>query len=321
MIQPMIELTILGTTAGVPTIERGHSALALKYGSDIFLFDCGENTQRQMKIADLSIFKTKAIFITHWHADHFAGLLGFLQTMTLLERKEPLHIFGPKPAKEVVQAIREIDTVAHIGHRGNLGYELIVNEASAGKIYEGETFVVEAIPAVHSIPAVSYKFAEKDKPGRFNLKEAKKLGLKPPQFGELQRGNIQKVAFTGVSRSARDGYKTIKPSDVMGEPRPGLKIVYTGDTAYNEKLVGFAKDVDLLIHEATYTSEFEELSKFNWHSTAKEAAEIAKKAKVKKLLLTHLSARYKDGSEILIEAKKTFKNSELAVDFMKISLK
>ena len=306
----MIELTMLGTTSGVPTRERGHSAIALKYEGEIFLFDCGENAQRQMKIADLSLVKTKAIFITHWHADHFAGLLGLLQTMTLMERKESLYIFGPKPAQKIIESIREIDTVAHMGHRGNLGYDLVVKEVESGNVYEGEKFVVEAIPAVHSIPAISYKFAEKDKPGRFDIKEAKKLGLKPPQFGELQRGNIQTV-----------GAKTIKPSDVIGEPRPGLKIVYSGDTAYNENLIKFAAGADLLIHEATYASDLSELSKENRHSTAAEAAEIAKKAKVKKLLLTHLSARYKTPKEILEEAKKTFKNSEAAMDLMKFVLK
>ncbi len=306
----MFELTILGTTAGVPTKERGHSAIALKYESEIFLFDCGENTQRQMKIADLSIVKTKAIFITHWHADHFAGLLGLLQTMTLLERKEPLHIFGPQPAQKVIDAIREIDTLAHLGHRGDLGYELIVTEIRSGKVYEGEKFVVEAIPAAHSIAGISYKFSEKDKPGRFNVKEAKKLGLKPPQFGELQRGNSAKV-----------GDKIIKPSDVMGEPRPGLRIVYTGDTGYNERLIKFAEGADLLMHEATYTSELADQAHKNGHSTANEAAEIAKKAKVKKLLLTHLSARYKNPKEILDEANKIFKNSEVAKDLMKVILK
>ena len=306
----MIELTILGTTAGVPTKERGHSAIAVKYDGAIYLFDCGENTQRQMKIAGLSIFKTKAIFITHWHADHFAGLIGIIQTMALLERKEPLYIYGPKPAKQILEAIEKIDAYAHFAEKINRGYEIIVKEISEGAVYETGKFAISSIPLKHSIPSVSYKFAEKEKPGRFNVKEAKKLGLKPVQFGELQRGN-----------SVRVESRLIKPSDVMGEPRPGVRFVYTGDTAYNEKLIEFSKGVDLLIHEATYASELEEQAKETLHATAKQAAEIAKKAKVKKLLLTHISPRYKDAKVILPEAKKVFKNTELAKDFMKIELK
>ena len=306
----MIELTILGTTSGMPTKQRAHSAIALKHGGDIYLFDCGENTQRQARLAGLSLVKIWAIFITHWHADHFAGILSLFLTMSMLERREPLYIFGPKPAKLIVESLQKLDSYAHFSEHSRLNYKLVIKEVESGLVYEGEDFKVECIPAPHAVKGVSYKFAMNDKPGRFNVKEAKKLGLKPVQFGELQRGNTVKV-----------GNKTIKPSDVMGEPRQGLKVVYTGDTMYNENLVGFAKGADLLIHEATFTSELAELARQYSHVTAKEAAEIAKKANVKKLLLTHFSPRYKDTSQHLDEAKKVFKNTEAAKDLMKIVLK
>ena len=305
----MIELTILGTTAGAPTKERGHSATAVKHNGKAYLFDCGENTQRQAKIAGISLLKIKSIFITHWHADHFAGLIGLIQTMALLERKEPLYIFGPKPGKLIVDTILKLNEQAHFIEKLNLGYDLIVREVEEGLVLAEGEIIVECTKALHTLPAVSYKFSEKDKPGRFNLKAAKSLGLKPPQLGELQRGNIQKV-----------GSKTIKPSDVMGEPRPGLKFVYSGDTGYNEQLVKFAEGVDLLIHEATYTEEMAEQGKMRGHSTAAQAATIAKKAKVKELLLTHFSSRYKDTKGHLAEAKKIFKNTKIAQDFASIEL-
>ncbi|HIK01004.1 TPA: ribonuclease Z [archaeon] len=306
----MFELTILGTTAGAPTKERGHSAIALKHEGKVYLFDCGENAQRQARIAGISLFKINAIFITHWHADHFAGLIGIIQTMALLERKEPLYIYGPKPAKIIIETLRKLDEYAHFAGPIHLGYDLIVKEIESGLVYSGENCIIEAIPSIHSVSGVSYKFSEKDKPGKFNVKKAKQLGLKPVQFGELQRGNNVKVEN-----------KVVKPSDVMGAPRPGLKIVYSGDTAYNSEMVKFASEVDLLIHEATYTSELSDQAKEVGHTTAKEAAEIAKKAKVKNLLLTHFSSRYKDTKVFSQEARKIFKNTEVAKDLMKITLK
>ncbi len=306
----MIEITVLGTTAGAPTKERGHSAVAVKHNGKAYLFDCGENAQRQAKIAGISLLKIKSIFITHWHADHFAGLVGLIQTMALLERKAPLYIFGPKPGKLIVDTINRLNEQAHFASQLNLGYDLIVREVEEGLVLAEDDIIVECTKALHTLPAVSYKFAEKDKPGRFNLKKAKSLGLKPPQFGELQRGNNQKV-----------GAKIIKPSDVMGEPRPGLKFVYSGDTGYNENLAKFAAGADLLIHEATYTEEMLEEGKMRGHSTATQAAAIAKKAKAKELLLTHFSSRYKNTKGHLVEAQKVFKNTKTASDMLKIILK
>lgn len=306
----MIEIVILGTTAGAPTKERGHSALAIKHEGKVYLFDCGENTQRQARIAGISLLKIKSIFITHWHADHFAGLLGLIQTMALLERKEPLYIFGPKPGKLIVDTLKKLNEYAHFVSPIHLGYDLIVREVEDGLVLAEDDVIVEATKAIHTLPAVSYRFTEKDKPGRFNLKKAKELGLKPPQYGELQRGNTVKA-----------GKRTIKPSDVLGESRPGPKFVYTGDTGYNESLIKFAAGVDLLIHEATYTSELEDQGTKVGHATAKQAAEIAKKAKVKELLLTHFSSRYKDTTDHLDEAKEVFENTKTAKDFAKIILK
>ncbi len=306
----MIEIDILGTAAGAPTKERGHPAISVKHEGSIYLFDCGENAQRQMKIAGISLLKIKAIFITHWHADHFAGLIGLMQTMALLERKQPLYIFSPKPGKAIVMTLQRLNNRIHFVGPVDMDYKLIVKEISKGKVFADDRINVEAMPAIHSIPSVAYKFSENDRPGRFNVEKATALGLKPHQFGELQKG-----------RNAKANGKTIKPSDVMGEPRPGLKIVYTGDTAYCKKLIKFAEFADLLIHEATYTIEFEEQARKVGHSTAWQAAEIAKKANVKKLVLVHFSSRHKDAEAIYAEAKDVFENTELGHDFMKIVLK
>ncbi len=299
-----MEITFLGTTAGLPTKKRAHPAIALRYQGDLFLFDCGENAQRQMMLAGLSPMKLKAIFLTHWHFDHSLGLAGLMETLSLLGRTEPLEIYGPKGTKSAIKHILKI------GYEHKLNYKLNVNEVERGEVYKGKNFKISCIPVKHSVLAIAYKFVENDKPGRFKVKEAKKLGLKKEQYGILQKGKPVKV-----------GNKTIKPEQVLGPKRPGIKIVYSGDTLPLKALEKFAKNVNLLIHEATFADEMKDYAKERFHATASQAATIAKNANVKQLILTHISPRYKTDSSLLKEARKIFKNTKIAKDFMKIEIK
>ena len=298
-----MDITFLGTTAGVPTRKRGHPAIALRYDNgDVLLFDCGENTQRQLIHAGISPMKIKHIFITHWHADHFAGLPGLLQSLDLRERADPLYIYGPEGTHRFIGLI---EMMAHEHPR----FEVIANEVEEGEILTEKEYSVYAHKVKHSIPTFAYKFRELNKPGRFDVERATKLGVKMKQFGTLQKG-----------RSVTVGKKKVKPGDVMGEKRGGRVIVYSGDTAALKSMEKFANSADLLIHEGTFSDEMRERAGEVLHSTTKQAAEIAKRAKVKKLIITHISGRYKDSKVLEKEAKKVFKNSEIAEDLMKVEL-
>lgn len=300
----MIELTLLGTTAGIPTRGRGHASIALRYEGDIILFDCGENTQRQMISANLSPMKIKCVLITHWHADHFAGLPGLIQSLSLRDRTEPLYIYGPKETRKFVNVIKTLGYFTPC-------FKIIVNEIKTeGIVFKEDKFMVYALPVSHGIPALAYKFVESEKPGKFNVKKARKLGLKEVQFGKLQKGERIKT---------KKG--TVKPSDVVGPARKGLSVVYSGDTGFSEKMIKFAKDTDLLIHESTFGEDMRKRANKVGHSTAKQAAKIAKRANVKKLLLTHISGRYENAAPLLKEAKENFKTAQLGRDLMKITLK
>lgn len=301
----MIELTFLGTTAGKPTRDRGHPAIALKHNGEILLFDCGENTQRQLIHADLSPMKIDRIFITHWHADHFAGLLGLIQTMSLQGRTRPLYIYGPKKTKKF------IDSITKLGHF-HLTFSVKPKELEGEyEIVAAEPgYTVYSTPVIHGVETLAYRFEEPEKPGKFDVKKAKSLGIQEQQFKILQAG-----------KSVRVPNGKVKPDDVLGPARKGLVVVYSGDTGRCENLIELAKGADLLIHESTYTEELGDKAQDRDHSTAKQAAEAAKKAQVKKLILTHISGRYKDPKPLLDEAKQVFKNTEIAEDLMKVALK
>ncbi len=298
----MIEIIFLGTSSGIPTKYRGHPAIALVRNGEILIFDCGEGTQRQLVFAGLSIMKISKIFITHLHADHFAGLIALPQSMYLLGRRKPLYVYGPEGIEELGEIILKL-----AGYE--LDFEIKFITAEEGVICEERDYIIKAIKVNHSIPTLAYCYEEKPK-RKFLVEKAKALGLKPgPWYKKLQMG--QEIFYEG---------RLIKPDDVTKVVK-GKKIVYSGDTAYCEKLIEFAKDADLLIHEATYASDMQERAREVMHSTCIDAAKIAKAANVKKLILTHISARYKDASKLLEEARKIFRNTEIAKDFMRIVLK
>ena len=299
-----LRITFLGTAASIPTKTRALSAVALKREGELFLFDCGEGVQRQMITAKIGFNRKTRIFITHMHGDHILGLPGLLQTMSLLGRDKPLQIYGPQGIAEFIDAIKRTVKFA-------LKFPVEVYEIEDGLIVEEKEYEIRSAWAEHSVPSLAYALIEKPRPGRFNPERAISLGVpKGPLWSRLQRGeNVQ----------LPDG-RTIKPSDVLGPPRPGRKIVYVGDTRPSNAIADFAFGADVLIHEATFADDLAERAEEDMHSTPSGAAIIAKKAKVELLVLTHISARYGDPKVLLEEAKKNFPNVLVAEDYMSIDV-
>ena len=295
----------LGTGGSWPTVKRNVSSIAVKRGGEIILFDCGEGTQRQIQRSELSYMQIKSIFISHFHGDHFLGLPGLIQTMQLNDRKDPLLIYGPKGMSRLVETIK------------NLGYFKPAYEIRGVDVDEGdkvrfEGYEVRPFRVNHNVPTLGFVLEEDKRPGRFNKEKALELGVpEGPLFGKLQRGESVKL---------KDG-KIITPDMVLGPPRPGRKIVYSGDTRPTNKVVEYAKNADLLIHDSTFLSDLEDVALEYAHSTARQAAEIAKKANVKRLVLTHISPRYMRDDDLEREAKEIFENSIVARDFMKLEIR
>ncbi len=285
-----MKLTFLGTGGSSPTKDRNMPAVALEYHGDIYMFDCGEGTQRQCMTYSVNMSKIKAIFISHAHGDHIIGIAGLVRTMALYRRAQPLHIFVPQGEEETIGALLTFD-------RAMISYKIIVKGVKPGPVYDGEGFKVTAFKLNHTVPTLGYVFEEKSRT-RFFKDKCKKLGLKGEMFHELEKKGSVKV-----------GSKTIRLKDVTYIVK-GKKIVYATDTRPVDTTVKAAAGADILIHEASYASKQVELAKERSHCTSEEAAKIAKKAKCNRLVLFHTSARYKDARELLNEAKKIFKNTE-----------
>jgi ribonuclease Z len=301
----MIEITFLGTVSGIPSKDRNHPAIVLEYygeEKDTLLFDCGEGTQKQLMLSGISFMKIDRIFISHWHADHFAGLIGLIQTMNLEKRTKELKIVGPEAEKFV-------SDIVDLGYFGLRFPIEAVNVPFEGEeitlVDEGEEYQVFSIPVLHTVPTVAFCFKEKD---RWNIdpKKLKELGLKGG-FWLKKLKKFGKAEYKG---------KEVKLEKVAN-CKPGLKVVYSGDTRPCDNIVKVAKSADLLIHDGTFLEEEEGKA----HADVKQAAKVAEKAKVKQLVLTHISRRYTDPKEIETEARKHFKNTKIAFDGMKIKLK
>ena len=301
-----LSVIFLGTAASIPTPQRSLPAIAVRRKGELILFDCGEGTQRQMIHAGVGFHRKTKVFITHMHGDHVLGLPGLFQTMSLLDRKRKLEIYGPPGIKAFVEALRQ--TVQF-----KLTFLIEVSEIrDAGLVCDEKEYEVHATWADHIIPGLAYALVEKLRPGRFYPEKAKVLGVSEgPLWSSLQRGSAVELPNGRV----------VKPEDVMGPPRPGRKIVYTGDTRPSKSLVELAENADLLIHEATFDDELSEKAQEDGHSTASQAAETAKKAKAKRLVLVHVSARYKEPDLLLKQARKVFPYVDAAEDFMKIHLR
>ncbi|MGZ4932970.1 MAG: ribonuclease Z [Halobacteriota archaeon] len=294
----MLNVLFLGTGGSMPTVTRNLPAILIKRAGDTILFDCGEGTQRQMMRCRTGI-NISSIFITHWHADHFLGLPGLIHTMSFQNRTDPLEVYGPRWAG-----------VPNLFALINPRFEVDFIEVAAGDVIEKGPFCVRVFTVDHVQHACGYVFEEHKRPGKFNRSKAEELGLKPgPLYKTLQKGEPVRVED-----------HVITPDDVIGPPRVGRKIVYTGDTRPFEGVVDAAQHADLLVHEATLADDLAEYAKTVGHTTASEAAEIALQAHAKALVLTHISSRYANANLLLEQAQRVFKNTIVAEDYLSIEV-
>ena len=301
-----MKIIFLGTTAGVPTAERGHSAIAIKYQDETLLFDCGEGAQRQLIKAKISFMKIAKILISHLHADHFLGLPGLIQSMSFLGREKTLTIYGPEGTESVVESLLKLGYYT-------LKFPVETKELRPGEIIECNNYKIFTQSTQHTVPTIAYAFQENQRPGKFDVEKALGLGIKPgPMFRKLQLGH---------SVQTKDG-KTIKSEEVLGPPRRGRKIIYSSDTRPLLSIVDFAREADVLIHEATFADDLNERASETGHSTFGEAIEIAKQAQVKYLILTHISPRYEneDIEKFQLDIRKKFENAIIARDMMVIEI-
>lgn len=290
----MIEITILGSSGSSPAKDRNLPSVALRREGDVFLFDCGEGTQMQMIKYGINAYRIKAIFVSHSHGDHIIGIAGLVRTLAMSNRDKPLEIFVPKGQEKIIKALVMFD-------KAMIGYDINIIGIGKGLTYTGKDFRISAFRLNHTINALGYVFQENDKKN-FIMERCKKLGIEGRMFSELQKKGRIKL-----------GKRIIYAKDLV-DIRPGKKIVYAMDTRPTAETVKAAKDADLLIHESSYTEEFGRLARERKHSTALEAAEIAKKANVKRLVLTHISTRFKTAKPLIDEARKVFKEVSVAED-------
>ncbi len=299
----MLRVTFLGTGGTLPTPNRSPSAILINREGEMMLFDCGEGTQQQMMRAKTGM-KLTSIFITHFHADHFLGIPGLIQTMSFNGRTEPLEIYGPKWTKQMMRLLIELGYY-------RLGFAINAHELEDRDIIDKGSYILKAVATDHGIPSLGYVIEEKRRVGRFNKDKAIELGIPVgPLFSKLQKG--EPVTING---------RTILPSEVLGESRPGRKLVYSGDTRPCESIEKESFRADMLIHDGTLADELKNWALETKHSTSGEAALLAKKAKVKQLILTHISSRYSENTEVLYhDAKSIFDNVKIAEEFMEIEI-
>ncbi len=298
-----LSIIFLGTGGSWPTVKRNVSSVALKRAGEIILFDCGEGTQRQFQKSSLSYMQISKIFITHFHGDHFLGLPGLIQTMQLNDRVVPLHIYGPKGMNNLLE---QILTLGYF--RPN--YPIVSHEVDEGDVLDFEGYKINVLRVKHGVPALAYALVEDMRPGKFDKPKALSMGIpEGPLFSKLQKGETITL-----------DNKKITSKMVLGPSRKGRKIVFSGDTKPIKEMVDFAKNADILIHEGTFESELEDVAGEYGHTTAYQAAEIAKKANVEKLFLIHISPRYMDYKVIEEDARKIFKESFVPKDFDEIEV-
>jgi len=294
-----LRVTFLGTSGAVPTTERNPSSLVVNREGDRLLFDAGEGTQRQMMRFGTG-FAISHVFVTHLHGDHVLGLPGLLQTMDFNDREEPLAVHTPKGTRSDVE-----DLLFAASTRPT--FRVRVNEVGPGDVaLSGEDYEVRAFEVDHRTTAVGYALVEDDRKGRFDRERAEELGVPVgPKFSELHEGNPVEL----------DDGTVVRPEQVVGDPRPGRKLVYTGDTRPTATTAEVAADADLLVHDATFADDRAERAGATGHSTAREAAELARRANAKRLAMTHISSRYTgDVSAHESEARDVFDGAAFVPD-------
>jgi ribonuclease Z len=300
----LMHILFMGTGGSWPSREFNVPAIAVKIHSEILLFDCGEGTQRQFMQSQFSFMQISKIFISHFHGDHFLGLSGLIQSMNLNDRTADLEIFGP------VGTIETVSTLLRLGYFAP-AFKIFLHELKDTETMKFDKYNITAFNVDHGVPALGFILHEHTRPGRFSLKKAKSLGIpKGPLYRKLQAGRTIKV-----------NGKTIKPSQVLGKSRPGRKLAYSGDTRPSKAVIKHASGADVLIHDACLDSSLEKKADSYGHSTAQQAAEVAKAAKVKVLFLIHHSPRYKKLEVLENEAKSVFRMSFAATDFLDYEVK
>ena len=294
-------ITPLGVSGAIPTRERHLSALALRREGRVLLFDCGEGTQLQLLRAGLLGARLEAVFITHLHGDHVYGLPGLVSTMALLERQRPLAIVGPEGVGDVLRAMPGLSL-------DDLPYEVNLRELPDDleheTVYDGGAFTVEARPLAHRVPCVGYRYQEAPRRGRFDARAARAAGVPDgPLFAALARGETVRV----------DG-REVTPEGIVGPERPGTSVAYCLDTAPCEGGRLLAAGADLLVHDSTFGDDDAHRAEETGHSTARQAAEVARAAGARRLLLTHFSARYPQPSVLVAQAREVFAATDAAVE-------
>ena len=300
-----LQVIFLGTAGSIPTLTRSLSAVAIWRKGEVILFDCGEGVQRQMVKAHLGFNKKMKVLVTHMHGDHMLGLPGLIQTMSLLGRTRKLEVYGPSDLKKFVDAIEQ---TVHFA----LTFPLdVIKVEDEGLVCEEKEYLIQSAWAKHSIPAFAYRFTEKPRPGRFHPQKARELNIpEGALWGQLQRGVAVKLKDGGA----------VNPEEVIGPSRKGRSVTYTGDSRSCDSILKLAKNSDLLIHDCTFDDSLEERAAKDGHSTPSDAAKTALRAETKRLVLTHISARYKKPNLLLRQAKKTFSEVVVAEDLMKIDI-
>ena len=306
----MLKLTFLGTGAACPSLERNVSSIALAREGETMLFDCGEGTQRQMMRYGVT-FAFREIFFTHFHSDHLLGVIGLVRTLGLLnvfggeERRDGLVLYGPKGAKRILQHAMEVGIE-------RVKFPLEIIELRPGDRLGRGDYDIVTFETDHRADTIGYALVEHQRLGRFDPDRARELGIpEGPLWGKIHKGE---------TITLEDG-RRIAPSELVGEARPGRTVVISGDTRPVAALEEAAKGADLLVHEATFSQEDHQRARETGHSTSLEAAEIAARAGVRQLVLTHISPRYsREAPELLAEARAVFPETAIARDGMEIEV-
>jgi ribonuclease Z len=300
----MLSLTFLGTGAATPTVDRNVAGLAVHREGETLLFDCGEGSQRQMMRYGVG-FSFAEIFFTHYHADHLLGVTGLLRTLGLMDRTAPVRLYGPKGAHRVLRAAIELGI-----ERNKFPVE--IHEIQPGDRLSRADYDIVVFETEHRADTVGYALAEHTRLGRFHPERARELGIpEGPLWGRLHRGEAVTL----------DDGRTVTPADLVGAPRRGRTVVYSGDTRPHLPLIEAARGADLLVHEATFGGDEAERARETGHSTAAEAARVAADAGVRRLVLTHISPRYgRDAAELLAEARAVFPETIIARDGLTVDV-